>query len=71
MSMRSIIIYRSRIGARYWDIKMRMTPDVAGPSLPVDPPFPSDPVEAGPSWWDYFIGIDAIFYGLMIGYEFN
>ncbi len=40
------------VGARYMDIAMRMTPDLTGPA-PIDP----DPVEVGPSWWDYFIGI--------------
>ena len=40
------------LGARYMDIEMRMTPDLTGPGL-IDP----DPVEVGPSWWDYFIGV--------------
>lgn len=49
------------VGARYLDIEMRMTPDIAGPSLPVEPPInpplPEGPIETGPSWWDYFVGI--------------
>ncbi|MBT8058585.1 MAG: hypothetical protein KJO33_03255 [Gammaproteobacteria bacterium] len=49
------------VGARYLDIELRMTPNVTGPSLPVtppvEPPFPGSPVEVGPSWWDYFLGI--------------
>lgn len=49
------------IGARYLDIEMRMTPEINQPSLPidppVDPPFPEGSIEAGPNWWDYFVGI--------------
>jgi hypothetical protein len=45
------------LGARYMDIEMRMAPNVDGPSLPIEPPFPQDPVKSGPSWWDYFVGI--------------
>ena len=44
-------------GARYLDVEMRMTPDINTPDLPIDPPFQVDPLEAGPSWWDYFVGI--------------
>jgi hypothetical protein len=40
------------LGARYMDIEMRMKPDLTGPGL-IDP----DPVEVGPSWWDFFIGV--------------
>ena len=40
------------VGARLMDIKMRMTPDLTGPG-PIDP----DPLEVGPSWWDFFIGV--------------
>jgi hypothetical protein len=40
------------LGARYMDIEMRMTPDLTGPG-----PIAPDPVEVGPSWWDYFIGV--------------
>jgi len=49
------------VGARYLDIEMRMTPNVTAPAPPVqppvEPPFPDSPVEVGPSWWDYFLGI--------------
>ena len=48
-------------GARYLDIEMRLTPNVTAPAPPtqppVEPPFPDSPVEVGPSWWDYFVGI--------------
>lgn len=40
------------LGARYWDIEMRLTPDFTGPGV-IDP----DPVEVGPNWWDFFVGI--------------
>jgi hypothetical protein len=50
--------YALVLGARYLDIKMRMTPDIVVPEpfpeLPIEGP---DPLEAGPSWWDYFVGI--------------
>lgn len=49
------------LGARYWSIDLRLTPNIAGPSLPVNPPvqppFPTEPVENGPSWWDWFVGV--------------
>jgi len=71
------------LGARYMDIEIRMTPDFGEPSLPVEPPdgppFPGNPVEVGPSWWDYFVGIktysqistnwDFDFYGTIGGGE--
>lgn len=44
-------------GARYMDIELRLTPNINGPELPVDPPFPQEPVEFGPSWWDAFVGV--------------
>lgn len=40
------------IGARYMDMAMRMKPNLAGPG-PIDP----DPLTAGPSWVDYFVGL--------------
>jgi hypothetical protein len=64
-------------GARYMDIELRLTPNINGPELPIEPPFPQDPVEFGPSWWDAFVGVktfsrigakwDFEFYGT-IGY---
>ncbi len=39
-------------GARYLDIELKMTPDLTGPG-PVDP----EQKKAGPSWWDWFVGI--------------
>ena len=45
------------VGARYWDIALRLTPNIDGPELPIEPPFPQDPVEYGPSWWDAFVGV--------------
>ena len=39
-------------GARYMDLEMRMTPVLTGPG-PLDP----DPLQAGPSWWDGFVGV--------------
>jgi hypothetical protein len=36
------------LGARYLDIEMRMTPSSSGPI---------GPLKAGPSWWDYFVGV--------------
>jgi hypothetical protein len=44
-------------GARYLDIALRLTPNIDGPELPVEPPFPTEPVEFGPSWWDAFVGV--------------
>ena len=44
-------------GARYMDIALRLTPDINGPELPIEPPFPQDPLEFGPDWWDGFVGI--------------
>jgi hypothetical protein len=44
-------------GARYMDIELRLTPNINGPELPLDPPFPQEPVEFGPSWWDAFVGV--------------
>lgn len=48
-------------GARYLDIEMRMTPEINAPSLPIEPPiegpFPQGPLETGPSWWDFFVGV--------------
>jgi hypothetical protein len=51
--------YALVLGARYLDIEMRMTPNVNlpepfPPELPIDGP---DPLTAGPSWWDYFVGL--------------
>jgi hypothetical protein len=50
--------YALVLGARYLDIEMRMTPDISVPEqlpeLPIDGPFP---LEAGPNWWDYFVGL--------------
>jgi hypothetical protein len=71
------------LGVRYLDIEMKMTPDITGPSLPVDPPveppFSGGSLEVGPSWWDYFVGIkthnsvsanwDFSFYGTIGGGE--
>jgi hypothetical protein len=64
-------------GARYLDIELRLTPNINGPQLPIEPPFPQEPVEFGPSWWDGFVGVktfnrfganwDFEFYGT-IGY---
>jgi len=44
-------------GARYMDIALRLTPNINGPELPIETPFPQDPVEFGPSWWDAFVGV--------------
>ena len=44
-------------GARYMDIALRLTPEINGPQLPVEPSFPQDPIEFGPSWWDGFVGV--------------
>lgn len=44
-------------GARYLDIALKLTPNINGPDLPIDPPFPTEPVEFGPSWWDAFVGV--------------
>ena len=69
------------VGARYLDIEMRMTPDIALPELPVtppvEPPFQTGPLTVGPSWWDYFVGVktnnrisanwDFAFYGTIGG----
>ncbi len=41
-------------GARYIDMEMRMKPVLTGPA-PIDP----DPLTAGPSWVDYFAGIQS------------
>jgi hypothetical protein len=45
-------------GARYMDIEIKMTPDVALPEpfsgLPISN---NNPQVTGPSWWDYFVGI--------------
>lgn len=70
--------YALVLGARYLDIEMRMTPDVAFPEpLPELPITDNDPFEVGPSWWDYFVGIktnhaisqnwDFSFYGTIGG----
>ena len=45
------------LGARYLDIEMRLTPNIGGPDVPDDPALPTDPLTAGPSWWDYFVGV--------------
>lgn len=42
------------IGARYIDMEMRMAFDFTGPA-PIDP----DPLTAGPSWVDYFVGLQS------------
>ena len=42
------------IGARYLDLEMRMAPVLTGPA-PIDP----DPLTAGPSWVDYFVGLQS------------
>ena len=42
------------IGARYIDMEMRMSFDFTGPA-PIDP----DPLTAGPSWVDYFVGLQS------------
>lgn len=39
-------------GARYMDVELKMTPDLAGPA-PIDP----EQRKAGPNWWDWFVGI--------------
>ena len=44
-------------GARYMDIELRLTPNISEPELPIEPPFPQEPVEFGPSWWDGFVGV--------------
>ena len=44
-------------GARYLDIELRLTPNINGPDLPIEPPFPQEAVEFGPSWWDAFVGV--------------
>lgn len=44
-------------GARYMDIALRMTPQIEGPELPIETPFPQDPLEFGPNWWDAFVGV--------------
>jgi hypothetical protein len=44
-------------GARYLDIALKLTPNINGPALPVEPPFPQEPLDFGPSWWDGFVGI--------------
>ncbi len=51
--------YALVLGARYLDIEMRMTPQISlpepfPPDLPIEGP---GPLEAGPSWWDYFVGV--------------
>jgi hypothetical protein len=50
--------YTLVLGARYLDIEMRMSTDISVPEqlpeLPIEGPFP---LEAGPSWWDYFVGV--------------
>jgi hypothetical protein len=56
------------LGARYTSLDMKFTPVLTGPG-PIDP----DPLEAGPSWWDAFVGVktntqistnwDFLFYG--------
>ncbi len=40
------------VGARYLDISIKMTPELAGPGV-ID----TEPVTAGPNWWDFFIGV--------------
>jgi hypothetical protein len=49
------------LGARYLDIEMRLTPNVGTAAPPVDPnvepPFQREPLSAGPSWWDGFVGL--------------
>lgn len=40
------------LGARYIDMEMRMSFDFTGPA-PIDP----DPLTAGPSWVDFFVGL--------------
>jgi hypothetical protein len=44
------------LGARYYDIELRVTPDVQTPDLLPEPPIPLEPFTVGPSWWDYFVG---------------
>ena len=44
--------YSLVFGARYMDLNLKMTPVLTGPG-PIDP----DPLQAGPSWWDAFVGI--------------
>ena len=44
-------------GARYLDIELRLTPNINGPDLPIEPLFPQEAVEFGPSWWDAFVGV--------------
>ena len=45
------------VGARYMDIELKLTPEINGPDLPIDPPIPSGTAKFGPSWWDGFIGV--------------
>jgi hypothetical protein len=46
------------IGARYIDLAMKMTPDIAlSEPLPPELPVSNETLTAGPSWWDYFVGI--------------
>ena len=45
------------VGARYIDLALRLTPNINGPELPIEPPFPQNPVEFGLSWWDAFVGV--------------
>lgn len=45
------------LGARYMDIEMKMTPDIALPEpFPTLPISDNSPLETGPNWWDYFVG---------------
>lgn len=39
------------LGARYLDIEMRITPDIPSSS------YMGGALEAGPNWWDYFVGV--------------
>lgn len=44
-------------GARYMDIELKLTPNINGPQLPIEPPIPQGPIVFGPSWWDGFVGL--------------
>jgi hypothetical protein len=40
------------VGARYLDISLKMTPELTGPGL-----IETEPLQTGPNWWDFFIGV--------------
>ena len=55
------------------DIELKLTPEIDGSDLPIEPPVPQDPVKFGPSWWDaaFTHNPDAKFAFVDMDYKFN